>query len=83
MDHRPISILLFAGLAESVGHREVSLAWPGGTAAELRTQLQQHFPAAAPLLARSGIAVGERYCRDDETVPPDADVAVIPPVSGG
>ena len=83
MDRCSISILLFAGLAESVGHREVSLAWPGGTAAELRTQLQQHFPAAAPLLARSAIAVGERYCRDDETVPPDADVAVIPPVSGG
>ncbi len=75
--------MLFAGVAECVGQREVHLAWPGGTAAELRGQLQARYPAAALLLDRSAIAVGERYCRDEDRVPPEADVAVIPPVSGG
>lgn len=78
-----LTIMLFAGLADRIGHRELQLAWAGGTAAELRQHLCSLYPAAAPLLLRSAIAVGEDYCRDDEAVPSGADVAVIPPVSGG
>ena len=83
MDGRPLTIMLFAGVAECVGQRKVELAWQGGTAAELRGQLRDRYPAAASLFDRSAIAVGERYCRDEDQVPPEADVAVIPPVSGG
>ena len=40
--------------------------------------------ASAPLLARSAFAIGGRYVADDDAgVPAGADVAVIPPVSGG
>lgn len=83
MNATHLTIMLFAGVAELAGQREFSLTWPGGTAADLRSHLQQRLPAASTLLARCAIAVGERYCLDDEQVPPGADVAVIPPVSGG
>lgn len=83
MNASHLTIMLFAGVAELAGQRELTLPWSGGTAAELRSHLQQQLPAAAGLLARCAVAVGERYCRDEEPVTPGADVAVIPPVSGG
>lgn len=76
-------VRLFAGLAEAVGERSPQVAWSGGTAGELRERLQQIYPQAASLLARSGVASGDAFCRDDETLCPGADVAIIPPVSGG
>ena len=83
MNNRQLAVMLFAGLAELVGHREVSLDWQGGTAADLRSALQNKYPAAASLLARSAVAVGERYCRDQDRVAVGDDVAMLPPVSGG
>lgn len=83
MNNRQLGVMLFAGLAELVGHREVSLDWQGGTAADLRSALQNQYPAAASLLARSAVAVGERYCRDQDQVAVGDDVAMLPPVSGG
>jgi len=79
----PLTVMLFAGVAEQVGQREVTLAWSGGTAADLLTVLEQQYPQAAALLARSAVAVGERYCCGDDLVVAGSDVAVIPPVSGG
>jgi molybdopterin converting factor small subunit len=83
MDGPALTIVLFAGLADCLGRREVQIDWSGGTAGELREQLCKLHPDAALLFGRSAIAVGEGYCRDEEPVPPGADVAVIPPVSGG
>ena len=78
-----LRVSLFAGMAATVGHRSVELAWEGGTAASLRSRLAAEFPAIAPLLARSTVAIGDGYVADDARVPCDADVAIIPPVSGG
>lgn len=83
MADTPLTVMLFAGLAEQIGQREVTLNWPGGTAAELLSLLEQRYPKAATLLTRSAVAVGERYCRGGDVVTADGDVAVIPPVSGG
>ena len=49
----------------------------------LRSRLAAEFPPIAPLLARSAVAIGDRYVTDDSHVLCDADVAIIPPVSGG
>jgi molybdopterin converting factor small subunit len=70
-------------MAAAIGRRSVELAWEGGTAAMLRSRLAAEWPAIAPLLARSTVAIGDRYVTDDSQVPCDADVAIIPPVSGG
>ena len=78
-----LRISLFAGMADAIGCRSVELAWTGGTAAMLRSRLAAEFPPIAPLLARSAVAIGDRYVTDDSHVLCDADVAIIPPVSGG
>lgn len=78
-----LRISLFAGMADAIGRRAVDLAWQGGTASTLRGRLAAEFPAIAPLLARSAVAIGDAYVDDDSPVPCGADVAIIPPVSGG
>jgi molybdopterin converting factor small subunit len=78
-----LRISLFAGMADAIGRRSVELAWTGGTAAMLRSRLAAEFPPLAPLLARSAVAIGAGYVTDDSQVPCGADVAIIPPVSGG
>ena len=48
-----------------------------------RAALEAAYPAIGGLLARSAVAIGNRYAADDADVPAAADVAIIPPVSGG
>lgn len=78
-----LRVALFAGMAEAAGRRSIELAWEGGTVGDLRIRLAAACPAIESLLARSGVALGDRYARDDEAVPAAAEVAIIPPVSGG
>ena len=79
----PLRVSLFAGMAAAIGRRSLQLDWEGGTAAALRSRLADEFPALAPLLARSAVAIGDAYVTDHAVVPHGADVAIIPPVSGG
>lgn len=78
-----VCVSLFAGMAEAAGTRRLDVAWQGGSVGELRAALGRQCPAIVPLLARSAIAVAGRYAPDTAPVPAGADVAVIPPVSGG
>lgn len=78
-----LRVALFAGMADVAGTRLVSLPWRGGTVADVRRLLRAAHPALGPLLDRSAVAIGDRYAADDVTVPAGADLAVIPPVSGG
>jgi len=78
-----ITIALFAGMADALGRRHVELAWSGGTAAMLRRRMAEEFPAVAALVSRSAVAIGAAYVTDDAPIPPGAEAALIPPVSGG
>lgn len=80
--HR-LQVKLFAGLAAAASTRLVELPWGGGTAADLKAAVAVALPAAAALVSSSGVAVGNQYVAPDATIPPEADVALIPPVSGG
>ena len=78
-----LRVALFAGMAATAGRRWVEVPWQGGTVADLRGLLAAACPELAGLLARSAVAIGDRYAPDDEAVAATADVAIIPPVSGG
>lgn len=78
-----LRVALFAGMAATAGRRSVEVPWEGGTVGDLRDRLAAACPEIAGLLARSAVAVGDRYASDDESVAATADVAIIPPVSGG
>jgi molybdopterin converting factor subunit 1 len=56
---------------------------PGATVADLREHLAARWPALAPLLARSAFALDNEFARDDARLHEHAEVALVPPVSGG
>jgi CTP:molybdopterin cytidylyltransferase MocA/molybdopterin converting factor small subunit len=79
-----LEVRLFA-LAKERAERasvEVELL-AGARVADLRAEIVRQFPALAPLLPRTMIAVNEEYAADDQILSSDARIAVIPPVSGG
>lgn len=78
-----LRVHLFAGMAEAAGARDLAIAWTGGTVGGLRAAIAAACPPIVALLTRSAIAIDGRYATDASAVPATADVAVIPPVSGG
>lgn len=79
-----IRVRLFARARDLAGAEALSVELPpGATVGELRRILAGEAPALAGLLGRSAVGVNEEYAADDAVIPPGAEVAVIPPVSGG
>jgi molybdopterin converting factor subunit 1 len=79
-----LHIRLFARARELAGTDMLALEVPPDiTVAELRRRLATACPALAGLLPRCAVAVNGEFADEDRTVPPEADVALLPPVSGG
>jgi molybdopterin converting factor small subunit len=89
---------LFAGARELAGTASITVELPeGGTVAELRSALRRDLAtqpplrsgeggpesALAALVLRSRIAVNCEFADDSAVVPDGAELALIPPVSGG
>jgi molybdopterin converting factor subunit 1 len=79
-----VRVRLFARARDLAGADFVEVALPAGaTVANLRARLAADCPALRDLLPRAAVAVNEDFAGDAAPVPPGADVALIPPVSGG
>ena len=79
-----VRVRLFARAKDLAGTDVVSVDVAlNARVADLRRRLADHVPALAPLLARSALAVNEEFARDDQLLSPGAEVALLPPVSGG
>ncbi|MGL4555305.1 MAG: MoaD/ThiS family protein [Gemmataceae bacterium] len=78
-----VEVLLFARARELAGAGSVAVEVPDGTVAGLRAALAAACPRLGELLPRCTVAVGGEFARDDEAIAPGAEVAVLPPVSGG
>jgi len=77
-------VKLFARARDLAGTDEVCVALPdGATVADLRRALASAYPALVGLLARSALAVDNEFANDAHQVRAGAEVAVLPPVSGG
>lgn len=76
-------VLLFAGLADVAGQRELTLGAgdPPRTVGELEARLREQWPALAAKPFR--VAVNQRYAAADDPLGADDELALIPPVSGG
>jgi molybdopterin synthase catalytic subunit len=79
----PLTVLYFAGAREAAGTARETLDERPATVAALREVLARRHPALARLLARCRIAVDEEFADDASPLREGAEVAVIPPVSGG
>jgi molybdopterin converting factor subunit 1 len=77
-------IFLFASLRERAksDRLEVEIA-EHSSVAQLLEDLGRAHPTLAPLLAGCRVAVDEEFVEADHTIPPGAEIALIPPVSGG
>ena len=79
-----VTVRLFARARELAGAEALTLNLPAGaTVAELRRRLAEERPALSGLLGRCAVAVNDEFAEDDLTLPLRAEVAVLPPVSGG
>jgi sulfur-carrier protein len=79
-----IRVKLFARARDLAGADQVEVSLPdGGTVADLRRVLSESTPALAGLLPRCAVAVEGDFARDEQVIPAQAEVAVLPPVSGG
>lgn len=80
-----IEVRLFAVLAERAGAATLEVELPGEgalTMGALKALVAEQFPAVGDLGFASGV-VGTSYVADDVLVEPTAEVALLPPVSGG
>jgi molybdopterin synthase sulfur carrier subunit len=79
-----LTVKLFAGARELAGQEAVEVDLPAGaTIGDLRRQMGEQFPSLAPLLPHAIFAVDAEYVSDDAPAPENAEIACIPPVSGG
>ena len=79
-----VRVRLFARAKDIAGTEVIFVELlPNGVVADLRYQLAAQLPALAALLSRSAVAVNEEFARDDQALMEGADVALLPPVSGG
>jgi molybdopterin converting factor subunit 1 len=80
----PIRVRLFARARDLAGAETVEVLLPeGASVAELRNRLAEAYPALGGLLRRAAVAVNEDFADEATRIPPGAEVALIPPVSGG
>jgi len=86
MSDRPMNIhvQLFAVARQLAGRETVaiSLSEPA-TVGQLRRALGEQFPVLASVLPHVMFAVNAEYADDQAVIPAGAQVACIPPVSGG
>jgi molybdopterin converting factor subunit 1 len=77
-----MKVLLFARARDLVGADHVEIEG-AATVADLRRQLKERFPNHNGLLDKCAVAINDEFADDDSFIPPGAEVALLPPVSGG
>jgi molybdopterin converting factor subunit 1 len=79
-----VHVRLFARARDLAGSDAVRVQLPeGATVADLRRRLAADCPTLAPLLERSALAVANEFAEDALVLSANAEVALLPPVSGG
>ena len=79
-----VDVKLFAGAKQAAGRASIELDLAdGATIADLRRALGREFTALEPVVRRAMFSINLEYATDATIIPSDAEVACIPPVSGG
>jgi molybdopterin synthase sulfur carrier subunit len=79
-----VQVRLFAAARHAAGRDRIELeVAEGATVGQLRRRMAEELPQLAGLLGRATFAVDAEYAADGDPVPPGAEVACIPTVSGG
>ncbi|HSS48566.1 MAG TPA: molybdenum cofactor biosynthesis protein MoaE [Thermoanaerobaculia bacterium] len=79
-----IHLLAFASAGDALGASEMEIEMPEGSrVADLRARLDREHPGIVPLWPRLAVAVDGRVVSPEEPLRDGAEVALLPPVSGG
>jgi molybdopterin converting factor subunit 1 len=79
-----LTIRLFARARDLAGADSISFDLPaGGTVRDLKSRLAAERPALAGMLERSALAVDNELADDGLVLQAGAEIALLPPVSGG
>lgn len=81
-----ITILYFGRLREQLGCHQENLDWEGGTVTALLTFLRSRGEVWSSALAPNQVyrvVVNRSILYGDGDIPPDAEVGILPPVTGG
>lgn len=77
-------VRLFAVARQLVGSDAVEVDLPGdATVRDLRDAIQDQFPQLSHVMGHAAFAIDAEYAQDETRIPQDAEIACIPPVSGG
>ncbi len=79
-----VEVKLFAAAKEFAGADSVEVELPAtATVGDLRSALRERFPDARAVLGHAMFALDMEYVSDSAPLASNAEVACIPPVSGG
>lgn len=79
-----VLVRLFARARDIVGKDAIQVKLhSGATVRDLREQLEAEHPRLKPLLEKSALAVNDEFADDSLPIPLNAEIALLPPVSGG
>ena len=79
-----VNVRLFARAKDLAGTSLITIEMaPGATVGDLRRRLADETPALAGILSQSALAVNDDFAEDGLTLPVGAEIALLPPVSGG
>lgn len=79
-----VRVRLFARARDLAGADVLRVELPdGATVADLRRRIAADCPALSSLLERSALAVENEFAADSLVLSTDAEIALLPPVSGG
>ena len=80
-----VRLLTFASASDAVGANEVTIELHDGisTVADLKTELEQRYPALGELWLKLAVAIDGEIATDQNTIHDGSEIALLPPVSGG
>jgi molybdopterin synthase catalytic subunit len=79
-----VRVKLFAVARQRVGQDQVEIELPAeATVRQLRGALVEQHPPLADVVPHARFAINSDYTADSAVIPAAAEIAIIPPVSGG
>ena len=79
-----VKLLFFATLRDRAGARSMELEIPADlTVQGLKDKISSEYPNLSDSMSSVIITINREYAFDDAVIPPNAELAMFPPVSGG
>lgn len=79
-----VTLLFFATLRDRAGTRSVELEIPDDlTVQGLKEKLASEYPKLKDSMSSVLVTINREYAFDEAVIPPNAELAMFPPVSGG